>query len=876
MSAPRVYRAVLFLLPGWLRRRHGEAMGQSFEEALVSARRKGASAVVAVWARGIWDILSRAVYERFGRGSGDGWRGLGPDLKFGGRAFLRQPGSTFLAVLMLSLGIAATTAVFTLADGIFLRPLPFPDSDRLVYLDESAPRWNLEFTGINYKDFEMWRERTTTFESMATYDVGTINLVAGATVDRVIAVAATHDLLPTLGLDPILGRGFTAAEDAPGGDPVALIGYDLWRSRFAGRSDVLGETLKVDGELRTIVGVLPPEARVVEDAGLWIPLSADPEPGSESYSLDGLGRLKPDVDIERARADLEAAHAPIWAERDTARVVSPVAFPLRDMLTADLGPVALGLGVAAGLVLLIACGNVASLLIARSFARRRELGVRAALGAGRRRIARQLFTESLVLAAVAAPFGLVLGFGAIRLLAGRIPEGLPTWMVLAPSWRTGLFAVGLVTAITILFGWAPVLQARREDLRDALTEGTGRTGASRGQRRTLNGLVMAEITLAALLLVSSGLLYRSFQELRDVDPGFRTENVLGFRVALPEATYPDSAAQASFYRELMDRLGAIPGVRAAGGITCPPLGCHWGNFFQAEGGLGSDPDDPNPVVLYRYATPGYFDAMGIRAVHGRLPTGSDNASEGTRTVVINQAFADRFFPDVENPVGRRIAMRHGSFDDLAWIVVGVAADVRHYGLDEPMRSALYFPLDSSPAASLATYVWTTQEPTAVLADVRRAVRELDPELALFQVGTTRDAVAESLALRRTSIWAMLVFAGLALVLALGGIYGVLSYTVGQRVREIGVRVALGASRGAITRMVLRSALLLTGTGLALGLLAALAASRVMEGMLVGFSPLDPLTYAAVTILLTFTALAATLVPVRRALKVEPGTALREE
>ncbi|MEJ2502396.1 MAG: ABC transporter permease [Gemmatimonadota bacterium] len=868
MRAPALYRALLRLLPRRLRERHRAAMEADFADALAEARASGSSVEPGlVWVSGAWDVARRAIYERARGVAGSrvgGWNPLA-DLQFAARGFLRQPGITFLAVMMLSLGVAASTAVFTLADGVFLRPLPFPDADRLVYLNETAPSWNLERTGILYDSFDTWRQNVETFEAMGLYSYESYNLSAGGGADRVYGLAVTWDFAPALGVEPQVGRLFTAGDDRPGAEPVG----------FGGSRDVVGRYIRVDGKPRTVIGFLPPAATFPTEVQLWTPLAVDPEEGHDAWMYEGIGRLKPGVTVAAAREDLERVHGPIWETFDPERVVSPIAVPLREEMTSRFRGVGLALGLAVGLVLLIACANVASILLARSFARRRELAVRVALGADTRRIARQLLAESLALALVACPLGLVLGFWGVGALASAAPEGLPAWMELAPSWRMALFGVALIGFTTVLFGWAPVMQARRSDVAASLGEGSVRAGASRGQRRTMNGLVVAEITLAAVLLVGGGLLVRTSRSLHDIDPGFRTTNVLGFRVARPDATYPDSVSRVVFYRRLVSALERLPGVRGVGGITCPPLGCHSGAFFAAEGGLGMDPDDPNPVVLYRIATPGYFEAMGIEPLHGRVLSPEDGR-EGRRSVVVNQTFARRFFPDTEDPVGRRVVPRGQDLDGDGYRVVGVARDTRHYGVDTPPRPGLYFPYEPFAERSLALFLWTDVDAEALAGPAREAVHALDPELPLFQVGTTAQAVRDSLAERRAIAWSMVVFAGLALLLALGGIYGVLSYVVGQRVREIGVRIALGATRRRVLGLVVRDGLVLAGAGFALSLPLAVVAGVLLRGLLAGVSPFDPIAYGTTGAVIGVTVILAALVPARRAMTVEPGSALRTE
>ena len=881
--APLAYRTALRLLPTRLRERYGRELEAGFVDALEGARGRGVGAVARVWIGGLADVVRRAAYERVrvrgAAGSGRPLADLGPDLRFGARAFARRPGITFLSVLMLALGVGASVAVFTVAEALFLRPLPVPAPERLVALNETAPSWNLETTGLNYAHFAAWREGARAFEAMGLFDVGSANVSlpgAGgeARAERVSGAYVTHDLDDALGLAPLHGRMIAAEEDAPGGDPVVVVGYGLWRGVLGGRADAVGTTLRVDGVDRTIIGVLPAEAGALFDADVWVPMGLDAATWGGGFSFNGVGRLRAGVTPEAALEDLNRVHQGIWDAEDPDRTVSPWLRPLRELLVADYRGMAVALAVAVGLVLLIACGNVASLLLARAHARRRELGVRVALGASASRVARQLFAESLALALVAGPLGLALGFGLVRALAARLPEDVPAWIVLEPSWRTALFALALILATALLFGLAPVLQARRQGVRDALVEG-GRGGASRAQRRTMGGLVVAEVTLAALLLVGAGLLLRAFDRLQREDPGFRTEDVLTFRLALPESAYGDSAAVAGFYRDVREALAALPGVRDAALVTCPPLGCHWGNFFRAEGQAEPAPGEPNPVVLYRLATPEYADVMGIRLLHGDFL--AERAVE--RTAVVNDLFATHFF-GAEDVVGRRIRFSGGDpEDEESWIrIVGVVRDVRHYGLDEPMRPSVYLPYwpSPNPARGMAVVLRTDVEPRSLIPAARDRIRAIDPELPMYDIRTAGEALRRSLAMRRASSWSMAVFAGLALLLALGGIYGVLSYAVGQRGREIGIRVALGASRARVARLVLAQGMALAGAGLILGFAAALAAGRGLASLLVGLPAHDPVTFVVVAAVLGGTALAASLVPARRALRVEPQVALREE
>ena len=489
------------------------------------------------------------------------------DLRFAFRSFGRQPGATALIVLTLTLGVAANTAVFAIVDGLFLRPFPFPNPDRLVYLNERAPTWNLEFTNINYPDFNTWRERASAFESMALWGETSVNLADASGAERVDGLAVTYDFAKTLGIRPVLGRTFTKEEDGPTPSRVVVLGYGLWQTRFAGSREVVGQPLRINSRPYTVIGVLPRDADFPGRTQFWIPLNGDPNQKGESYGYDGIGRLKPGVTIEQARSDLMRAHAPIWTARDSAHVVSPRLDGLRDQFVSNFRAMGKALGAGALLVLLIACANVAGAMLARSIFRRREIAIRLALGASAKRVGRQLITESLALAIVAGVAGTLVGRSLVRLLVTFGPDQLPPWVQLQFGVRTIVFAVVVIVATALVFGLAPALQARRADVTGSLVGGAG-TRASVGipQRRMLDALVVIEIALALVLLTGSGLLVRAYATLRNTDPGFRPDGVMTFQLALPEAKYPSAAGQRRLYATLVDRLAATPGVQSAGAL----------------------------------------------------------------------------------------------------------------------------------------------------------------------------------------------------------------------------------------------------------------------------------------------------------------------
>jgi len=884
--AERVFHTALRVLPEDMRDRDAAAIEELFAEESTAVRASGTPRHLAFVTRAVWDILRRAPYEHWRRrgrrrNEDPAMRSFLADLRFAFRSFGRQPGATALIVVTLMLGVAANTAVFAIVDGLFLRPFPFPEPGRLVYLNERAPTWNLDFTGINYPDFHTWRERASTFESMALWAETSVNLADPSGAERVDGLAVTYDFPKTLGIRPVLGRTFTKEEDGPTPGRVVVLGYGLWQTRFAGSRDVVGQPLRINSRPYTIIGVLPREADFPGHAQFWIPLNGDPNQKGQSYSYDGIGRLKPGVTIEQARADLMRAHAPIWAATDSAHVVSPRLDGLRDQFVSNFRAMGKALGAGALLVLLIACANVAGAMLARSIFRRREIAIRLALGASAKRVGRQLITESLALAIVAGLAGTLVGRWLVRLLVRFGSDQLPPWVQLQFGVRTIVFAVLVIVATALVFGLAPALQALRADVTGSLVSGGAGTRASVGipQRRMLDALVVIAIALALVLLAGSGLLVRAYGTLRNTDPGFRPDGVMTFQLALPQAKYPSAVAQRRFYANFVDRLAATPGVQSAGVVTCLPFGCHWGMFLRAEGAPPPAKNASNPVVLARYASAHYFEAMGIRLVRGRFFTDAEGGPTGPHPVVINEQLAKQLWPNVVDPVGKRMIW-NGDTVSTDWLtVVGVVRDVRHYGLVRPMIGGLYrsaFEADTTQTfASLGIAIRSATGEAAVVAAARAIVRELDPELPLIDVRSAQAALNRSFADRRTIAFVFAAFGGIALALALGGIYAVLSYVVGRRRQEIGIRMALGAQRSQVIGLVVRQGLRLVAIGVFLGLPVSLLALREISSLLVGVSARDPLTYAAAVLLLAATAALSALIPARRAAGVDPKTALVE-
>jgi predicted permease len=796
------------------------------------------------------------------------------------RSLARQRGATSLVVLMLSLGIAANSAVFSLVNGLFLRPFAFPDQERLVFINETAPKWNLDIVGINYPDFHLWRQEVKLFEGMAIWEGQSFNLSTPTATERIDGARVTHDLARVLGIEPLLGRDFLPEEDRPEGPPVVLIRESVWRDRFGGRADVLGKTLKLDGVMRTIVGVLPPQADFPADAEVWVPLQGDPNQEGTTYTFNGVGRMKPGVTVDAAEKDLRRAHEPIWKERDKERIVSPFARPLREEFVRDFTSAAKALSAAVALLLVVACANVASVMLARSVARRREMSIRLALGAGARRILRQLLVENVLLALAGAAIGLALGQWALQYLLTMVPEQLPHFASFDVDLRLIGFVVVASMATVVLFGWAPTLAASRGDLREAVGSARGATVSPRA-KRTLRFLVAGESALATLLLVAAGLLIRAFDRVGHVDPGFRSEGVLTFALSLPEVSYPTEENRLAFWDRVSSRMSAIPGVDAAGLVTCAPLGCHWGTFFEFEG-VEHQPDDSVPVSLMRFASADYFRTMGIRLKSGQffddregrepLPPGA--TVRVPRVAVVNETFAHTFWPNVPDAVGRRF--KYNGTDNPWMTVIGVVQDIKHYGLEKPMRPGVYFPLPAQAVRTLTVALHTEGDPSALTTPARAAVGELDPELPLYQVRTMEETLRRSLMVRAAYSWMLGVFALLALVLALGGTYGVASYLVTQRTREIGIRMAFGANTRHIVGTIVRGGLGVAAAGIALGLALSFGSARLLSDLLFGASQGDPAILGGVASLLVLTAFVANWLPARRAARVDPMRSLRTE
>lgn len=872
----RAYRALLALFPRRFRREHGRDMERLFEDMRADWIRERGRAGARFWASLALDALRHALGERLrparraaGSSAGEGGflGSLLGDVRYGLRQAVHHPLYGGTIVLLLAVGIGGNAVVFRLVNGLFLRPLPFEAAERLVDLDTAAPAWNLEETGVSYIDFLAWREGNRSFEAMAVLTEGGRNLASEGGAERVDYLASTHDLDDVLGLQPVAGRFFTAAEDVPDGPRVALVTEGFWAERYGRDPDALGRTLSLDGETYEIIGVLPPQARFVSEADVWVPLGLASD--TDGFWLTGVGRLLPGVTPERAREDLLAVHKAVEGRPEN-ELTFPTVGSLRDQY---LGEYRLGSGIlllAVGLVLVMACANIAGLVFARSLSRDGEMAVRKALGAPRGRVARQLLTESVVLAVAGGAAGAILGLWGSEAMVRALDDRFPLWVRFDLDGRVVTFLALTTMAATLLFGLAPALRGGGA----TLAPGGRATGTVR-RRRWMNALVAGEVALASLLLVVGGLSLMDAWRLGRVDPGYATEGILTYRLQLPSASYGDREARLAFAGPYLDRLRAEPGVEAAALASNLPLTGHWGWFFTVDGAPARSEDEGNPVVLVRVVTPGYLETMGVTLVAGRGFHEMDGRDAGV--AIVNETFVRTFFGPGEEAVGRRIATGTDAPDEDDWMtVVGVTRDVKHYGVDEAMRPGVYWPWSQAPRDLFHVALRTSGDPLALVAGARRATAARDPRVPPFDIRTMADRFDESLWTRRATSWLLAAFAGVALLLAVAGIYGVVSYGVAQRRREISIRMAMGAPARRVLRRVVGEGMALVALGLALGLTVAVAAGGATSRLFVGVSAHEPGVYAAVGGLLLLVSAVANYLPARRAAALDPAQAMRAE
>ena len=799
------------------------------------------------------------------------------DLRYALRNLVRQPGFAATAILTLALGIGATTAIFSVVNAVVLRPLPLREPDAIVAVRTLWTKTGLNSATVSAPDFHDWKAQSRSFDALAYYSGGEAPVMADGNPDYATTYIVTPGFFDALGVGPRAGRLFTPEEEKAGGPLAAVITDAYWRRQFGARADAIGSTLKLGDQFFTIVGVLPPGLRFPARADVYAPAAFTTETASRSgHNYQVIGRLKAGVSLEQAQGEMSAIASRLADQYPLSNAgKSVLVMPLKDLLVRDTRATLYVLLAAVSFVLLIACANVANLLLARSTARSREMVVRAAVGAGRGRLVRQLLTEGLVLALVSAAIGAALARGGVIALLALAPTDLPRLDEIQVDTTALGFALLISLLASVIFGLAPALHVSRVRLAEGLRQGG--KGSALGARSGLarNAFVVAEIALAVVLVVAAGLLGRSLVALAQVDMGFSPERVLVLRTSFPVNRDEDAPRAVAFYRDALRDVRAVPGVDAASGVLSIPTSVRSNGSYWLEGGPGPDQTGVNaPEAVLNVVTPDYFRTMRIPVKRGRDFAENDRA-DAPFVAIVSEALVRESFGG-RDPIGHRIQC---GLDSLAFMtIVGVVGDVRTYGPARPPQPEIYMPFEQHPLPSTVLTIMArtaAPDPLALTETIRRVIHARNPEVPM-KASTMERTLLDASAAPRFRTFLLVVFAAVALLLAVAGVYGVMAYTVSQRVPEIGVRVALGASPADIMRMIVGQGARLAAVGLGVGLVLALAASRLLQGLLFGVTARDPLILAAVTALVTSAALAACYIPGRRALRVEPTVALRAE
>jgi len=789
------------------------------------------------------------------------------DIRYSLRSIRKNPGVIAVAVLSLGLGIGANVAIFSAVDVFMFRPLPYPNADRLVHVYSTVPARGWTYNVVSIPDYLDFREQSRTLDIGASYG-SDVNLSGSEGPERIDSERASWNYFQVLQVQPVLGRLFTPEEERVGQHRVAIMSHGLWQRRFGGDPGIVGQAVMLDGEPFTVIGVLPAKFRVYESpTEIWIPFGVTGEESRGSHYMSPIGRLRPGATLEQASVELETIAARLAQEypesndgwgagaRGLHRQIFSEEFRTGSLISA----------VAVAFVLLIACANVANLMLARVAGRGREIAVRGVLGAGRMRIVRQLLTEAMIISLVGGLLGLALSVVGIRGLVSLMPAFFPRVEEIGIDGRVLAFAA-VVTALTgIVFGMAPALQSSRPNLAELLKEGS-RGNVGTGGSRLRKTLVVVEVSLALTLLVSSALLVQGFLRLQTADYGWNKENVLTFRVALPEAQYADGEAVDGFYRELLPTLAALPGVASVGGTSLLPMFGNSNTFFEIPGQEVASLTQ-RPLTEFRSVFPDYFTAMDIPLLRGRGFTEEDRP-DGQSVVIVNEALVQQHWPD-EDPVGKQIA-----FWGATRLIVGVVANTLDVG--QTPRPMTFMSVFQNPRSSMSFTIRTVSEPSSIVESIRTAVLGLDPSLPIYRVMSMEDVMSEQRGGDTIMAKIMAVLALVALVLAVVGVYGVMAYSVSQRTREMGIRMALGAQRGKVLALVMRQGATLAAIGVVIGIGIALLVTRSLATFLFGVSPFDPVAYSTISLVLLGASVGATYLPARRATQVDPLEALRTE
>jgi putative ABC transport system permease protein len=793
---------------------------------------------------------------------------------------MKRPSFTAVAVLTLALGIGANTAIFSVVNGVLLRPLPFPRPEQLMQCYWQWPRG--EGSSVTATQYAFWREQSRSFEEAAGYDSTSsgFNLAGGAEPLRVRGMRVSEGFFRVLGVSPILGRGFSPEEDRPDGPRVAIISDGLWRAYLGADPSVIGSQVELNGGSCTVVGVLAPDFQFGSLPDLIIPLQSKPNPKDQGHNTNMIARLKPGITTEQAQAEMDQLLPEFRVQfpnhiGQTERGIKLV--PYHQHVVGDVSKLLLPLFGAVGFVLLIACANVANLLLARSAARNGEMAVRVAMGAGRWRLIRQLMTENALLALTGGIAGLFVAMWSLRALLAMSPQGLPRLGEISIDRQAILFAVLASVVTSLLFGIAPALLATRLDINESLKASSGRQGGGRLDSLMRGLLVVSEVALAVVLLIGAGLLIKSFVKLNEVELGFDPNNLTTMQVSLTSDRYKTNAEVWDFQQQVLARVSALPGVRSAATVPSLPMERGLNSYMMVEG----RPEPTGRSVEMRAISPDYFRTLGIALRRGRAFTASDSRNSSP-AVIINEAVANLFWHDLD-PLGDQI-----SLGSVKRQIVGVVSNVKEMGLDQPVAPTIYVPAPQVPDALtmamnrwfLTSWIIRTDGPIDLSAALRNAIREADPQMPVAKIRPMTDVVSTSISSQHFLMTLMGCFGGLALILTSVGIYGVLSYQVSQRTQEIGIRMALGAQSGDVLKLIIRQVMTFTLVGVAFGLGASFFLMKLLSSqlssLLFSVSPTDPFTFASIALLLTGVALAACAVPARRATKVDPMVALRYE
>jgi putative ABC transport system permease protein len=803
------------------------------------------------------------------------WSNLVRDSRYALRMLVHSPVFTAVAVATFALGIGVNAAVFSVVSGVLLRPLPYPEADRITMIWLDNRREGIREDITSYPNYRDWRDQNTSYARLAAFTRTSFSLSGAGEPERLRGAQATASFFDVMGVTPSLGRLFTDAHETPGSDAVVLISHGLWQRRFGGSADVLGRTVTLNGRAHEVIGVMPPELRVPSEAELWKPL-APPEAVRESrgsFWLPVIGRLRPGVTVEQAQADMSGIAARIEAADATMRGFGANVVPLHRQIVGDIERPLFVLQAAVAFVLLIACANLANLLLGRTAARRKELAIRTALGARRGRLVRQIVTETFVLALIGCTLGVLLAYWATDFFVALGGDSIPRREVIGIDGPVLAFSFGLAALCALVAGLIPALQASRHVMVEHLREG-GRQGTGAAGRRTRSLLVASEVALAFVLLAGAGVLVRTLWTMQRVDRGFAPQRIATMTLSLPASTHPGPPEVRAFYARLLERVRTLPGVESAALATdvLQPLVTNSG-IFSIEG-RPLPPPEQRVEYPYEVVSPGFFETLGIRLQSGRTFTDQDHA-DAPRAVIINETLARLGWPG-QDPLGRR--MRSGGDDSQSpWMtVVGVIRDVRRAAVSRAIRPELYLSsLQVTPRTQMLV-VRTAGAPAAIVPSVRREVQALDPQLPLFGVGTLEEALAGTLIQNRFQALLLSGFATIALLLAAVGIYGVTSHAVGQRTHEMGIRMALGAGALEVRRLILAQHLAPVAMGIGAGIAGALALSRSLRSLVYGVSVVDPLTFGAMTAALLAVAVLACWIPARRATRIDPLVALRAD